>query len=362
MNLYRLAVLFIGTFLLTGCAGTTVLSVSTPTPEPSPAPSSSDMGLHFLVGSSGNEPVQLKRLAQGWTDFHPAAWGTTVQRGDLIQPPPDGTSIILCADLSVHVISEETGSPCQVSQPDLFWDGKHIVIPMSPGQTIPFIVYPRSTRILEERPLLRWRDSGATSYTVAIIADGRAIWQETGVTGTELPYPDDAPPLEAGRRYLLEIKDENSGLSSAQEPLRGLGFTLLSVEETNVVRQKEADILALSLDAAGQQFALAVYYAGQELYGAALAALDEAIAAQESPQLWLWLGHVLVAMRLNAEAEAAYAAASGMAAAQGDLESQAQAEAQLWRMTSDEAYWDTAVVLYQQLGDAQAVADLQNNR
>jgi hypothetical protein len=360
MCLYRFTVLFIGIFLLTGCAGTTVSSVSTPTPEPSPTPPLSDMGLHFLVGSSGSGPVQLKRLGQGWTDFHPAAWGTTVQRGDLIQPPPNGTMTVLCADLSIHVISEETGSPCQVSQPDLFWDDKRIITPMSPGQTIPFIIYPRSTRILEERPLLRWHDSGGNSYTVSIVQDGRAIWQQAGVVGNELLYPADAPSLQSGNPYLLEVRNETSGASSGQEGIPGRGFQRLPDAEVTAVRQKEAEIRALPLDEAGQQFALAIYYAGQGVYGEALTALNRAATGTNSPQIELWRGHVFVAMRLNAEAKAIFAAASDLAASLGDLDSQAQAEKLLWELTGNPDHRDNALILYEELGDTEAIAALQN--
>lgn len=362
MNVHRLTILFVTTFLLAACGATTPAQPAPPTmPELPPTPFLPDDGLHFLIGSSGSETMQLKRLAQGWTSFQPAAWGANIRRGDLIQPPPDGTVTILCADLTVHLLWQEAGSPCKVSQPALFWQGLPMVInPMSPGKMVPFIIHPRNTRILDERPMLHWHDSGASSYTVSIIESGRPIWQQSGVTDTQLRYPASAPSLEPGVNYLLEIIDEDSGISSGQDPMRGLGFQLLTAEETAVVQQKQTEIMALSLDDAAKQFVLAVYYAGQGLYGEALAALDVATVEQESPQIWLWRGKLLVAVRLNDDAETAYIVGATLAEALGDLESQAQAQAGLWHLTGDEGYFNTAVALYRQLGDEQTITHLQN--
>lgn len=360
-RLYSL-VLGVVFLLFTGCASPpatpTVPPISTMPPlTPTPLP---DEGLHFLLTSSGIEAVQIKRLAQGWTAFHPASWGTTIQRGDLIQPPSDGDVVVLCADLTVHTLTQEAGSPCQVSQPDLFWDGVQIVRPMAPGQQVPFIIYPRRTGIIETHPLLQWHDTGASSYTVAIIQDGVAIWQEAGVTTTEIHYPDDAPPLEPGENYLLEITDVDSGASSSADPSKGLGFQLLAPEKTAVVNAARDKIMALPLDEGAKQFALANYYAGQGLYGDALAALDEVAVMHESPQMLLWRGRVLIAIRFNADAQTAFNDASILAETLGDVESQAEAQAELWELTGDEGHWDTAVALYQQLGDTERVSDLEN--
>lgn len=362
MNLHRATILLLTTLFLSACNSPTTTPVPAATVAPSPTILLPDQGLHFLMAGTDNEPVQLKRLPQGWIAYHPASWGTTIQRGDLIQPPPNGTATILCADLTIHVLTHEAGSPCQVTEPVLFWDGARIVNPMAPGQPIPFIISPRNTKILDEHPWLRWHDTGANSYTVSIIEAGSAIWEQTGVTGSELLYPNDAPPLEPDVSYLLEVVDEDSGASSGQDPAVGLGFQLLASEDAAAVIQTRDDIMALPLDEAAKNFTLAVYYAGQGFYGDALAALNEATLTQESPQLLLWRGRVLTAVRLNEDAKAAYADAVALAETIGDIESQAQAETYLWRMTGDMSHFDTAISLYQQLGDEHAIVALQNAR
>lgn len=345
MNRYCCLIILLLTLWLAGCT-------APPNPDPPPAPTPlPDVGLHFLLTGSGDDTAQIKRLRQGWTAFHPASWGATSERGDLIQPPPDSIVTILCADLSLHILTAEGGNPCQVSQPALFWEGERIINPMAPHQPVPSVIYPRSTKILEERPLLRWRDNGATSYTVAIVQDGRAIWEQVGVVGNELLYPANAPPLQQGVSYLLEVRDETSSGSSGQEGIPGRGFQLLTDAEVTAVRQKEVEIGALPLDEAGQQFVLAVYYTGQGLYGKALTALESASAMVDSPQIWLWQGRVLIAMRLNEDALVAYTTAILLAKAIYDIESQAQAETMLWQLTGEARHLDTAETLYQQFGN-----------
>lgn len=356
MKLHCLIVLLIA-LLLTGCGGENMLSSPVPT-----SPPLSDQGLHFIIPSAGNEIVHIKRLSQGWSDFHPVSWGAAVQRGDLIKPPSGGAITILCADLTIHIIERESGMPCETSQPELYWRDVLIITPMSPANKTPTIVYPRSTRILEDMPLLRWHDSGGNSYTVSIIEAGKPIWRMTGVIGDSILYPDDAPSLEPGTSYLLEVVDETSGISSGQEPIRGLGFEILPDEEIQIIQQKAEVINALPIDNAGREFTLAVYYTGQGIYGKALNTLDAALTIKESPQLWRWRGQILLFMRLNTEAESAFILSFKQAQTIGDWESAAQAQVDLWRITGDRVFLDAAIALYEQLGDEKVIAELEQAR
>lgn len=352
------AVISIVLLALASCGTTSptpTASPATPTTAPTALP---DSGRHFLVDDGGQ--AQIKRPL--WNSYQTVSFGAAVQRGDLILPA-EGTAVtILCADLSVQSITQEGGVPCQVAEPALFWDGERMVNPRAPGDAIPYILYPRRTSIIEAHPLLQWHDTGASGYAVALVEDGRAIWQERGVPATQLRYPDDAPPLEPSATYLLEITDEDTGKSSSEDPAKGLGFQLLAAEEAAAIQQKREEMMDLPLAEAGRLFGAAVYYAGQGLYGDALTFLDKALAIQESPPLWLWRGDLLIAIRLNDGAQTAYTAAATLAETSGDVESQAQAQAKLWQMTGDEGYGDTAVALYEQLGDADMVAILENQR
>lgn len=333
----------------------------TPTPTIAALPSSipeSEQGLNFLVSTT--ESVQLKR--RDWFDYQPVSFGATIRHGDLILPPPGEVVTILCADLTVYTIEQEEGSPCEVTNPDLFWDGVRIITPMAAPASFPYILYPRNTQILDAHPLLRWHDTGASSYTVAIIEGGEPIWEQTGVTATEIRYPDDAPPLVPEIIYLLRVRDEETDKDSSEDPIPGLGFHLLDAETATQITATEAEIHALALDPAAQQFAQAIYYAGQGLHGDALVLLNTIAQTQDAPAIQLWRGHLLLATRLYSEAEIAYNNALTLATTLGDVETQAQAHIGLWHATKTITHFDKACTLYQQLGDEQAIANLQNEQ
>jgi tetratricopeptide (TPR) repeat protein len=219
---------------------------------------------------------------------------------------------------------------------------------------IPYVLYPRKTKVLTPTPWLRWHDTGAGSYTVVVRGGGQE-WKQEGVTGSEMLYPTDAPPLKPGVDYLLVVMDEDSGRSSTEDPCKGLGFGVLSDEGRAAVEARAAEIEALELDEPTRRFVLATYYAGQELQGEALVLLDELSGILDTPAVHLWRGDLLREMALSDEAAMAYQEALERAEALGDLESQARAQVGLARTLTDKdkvkQHYEQAIGLYEALGD-----------
>lgn len=235
-----------------------------------------------------------------------------------------------------------------------------VVTPRGVDVLIPYILHPRKTRVLTSTPLLHWHDTGAASYTV-IVRGGGQEWKQEGVTGSEMQYPADAPPLKPWVDYLLVVMDEDSGRSSSEDPCKGLGFGVLSDEERAAVEARAAEIEALGLDEPARQFVLAICYAGQELRGEALVLLDELSGTLDTPAIHLWRGDLLREMDLSDEAAMAYQVALERAEALGDKESQAGAHVGLARTLTDKhevkQCYEQAIDLYEALGDvAQAEA------
>jgi len=225
---------------------------------------------------------------------------------------------------------------------------------------IPYILHPRRTRVLTPTPWLRWHDTGAGSYTVMVRGGGQE-WKQEGVTGSEMEYPADAPPLKPRVDYLLVVMDEDTGRSSTEDPCKGLGFGVLSDEERAAVEGRAAEIEALELDESTRQFVLATYYAGQELRSEALVLLDKLSGTMDTPAVHLWRGDLLREMALSDEAAMAYQIALDRAEALGDKESQAKAQVGLARTLTDKdkvkQHYEQAIALYEALGDkAQAEA------
>jgi hypothetical protein len=311
-------------------------------------------GINLLIDTQGK--VLLKR--EGWPDYALTSFGVAINRGDLIRPAAGQSVTILCADLTLHTLEHEGGCPCKVQEPKLEREESNVLTPKKPAALIPYILHPRNTVVLNSHPSLRWYDTGAASYTVSIVQGSEEIWQQPGVHGSEMRYPDDAPSLQPGEDYLLMVRDEDTDRHSGEDPAKGLGFRVMSPENRETVEARSAEIRDLNLDDTRQTFALAVYYAGQGLRGEALASLDK-IDPANLPAVSLWRGDLLLATRLPDEAEAAYLTALADAETAGDLEIQALAHTGLWRATGDQDHLEAALELYAELGDESAAEALR---
>jgi len=329
---------------LAGCDG----GMATLTPQTSPGP-------NLLIAAEGQ--ILLKRA--GWREYVPVTLGAEIRRGDLIRPEENTEVTILCADLSLRKVTRESGCPCRVTTPVLAYGETHIMAPRAAGGEIPYILHPRRTLVLEECPRLRWHDTGAVTYTVGILRGGTVVWQEEGVRGSELRYPDNAPPLEPEVDYLLFVVDGTTGRHSGEDPAKGLGFRLIGPEARAEVLARRDQIMALPLDDTARRFALALYYAGAGLRGESLALLEEVDPDLPVPAVPLRCGDLLLQVSLPQEAQAAYEEALRRAEAAGDPEAQALAHVGLWRATGAEDHREAAIALYEALGDKKRAGMLQ---
>jgi len=315
---------------------------------------------NLLVAAEGE--VSLKRAR--WSDYVPVGFGTLLQHDDLLKV--DDTALVLCGDLTTVSIDGYSSCPCPAAPGRLAYRGAYFRDMC--GADVPYILHPRNTLVSSPTPLLCWHDIGVNSYTVSLVRDGEMIWRQSNVVTNTIRYPDDAPRLRPDTDYLLVVRDDGTGKSSQDDPAKGLGFRLLSKAERAAVEAEQDATLSLkSLDEPARRLALAIYYAtypssteeaGHRLWGEAWLLLESVARERNSAVVQLWMGDVLAATKLPAEAEEAYHAALRHAKALGDLESEAEAQAGLWRVTGNEDRFQQARGLYEELGDQDAIQDL----
>lgn len=336
--------------------------VSSPTPTSPPRQTVADTGPHFLLAAAGQ--VKLKR--ENWTAYSPVGFGVILQSTDSLQT--SGETDILCNTLETKTVSGVSSVPCLASTGLLKYPPtRRPSIRAIPTSSIPYIIYPRNTLLLDDKPTLRWRNTGATDYTIAIIdTSGTLLWQRTGVVGGELTYPVDQPPLQSGVTYQLFVQDNNSGVTSKEDPNRGGGFRLATAQELADIEAGRAEISARNLNPPVQLFIMGAYYASWQASSGGFSPLGEAWLSFESvarshgsPAVHLWRGDLLSQMGLPVEARSAYQSALDSAIRLEDLYSQAVAYTGLWRITSDPAYLDEAIKRYEQLGDQGQVEQLK---
>ena len=164
---------------------------------------------------------------------------------------------------------------------------------------IPYIISPRNTDVLAQTPRLRWHEvPGTTEYRVTLYADGEQIWQTT-TSESEIVYPGEIP-LEPEIGYSLQV-DADGGQSSLDGPLvsGNMAFFIVSEETRSQIQQHQEAIEAQTLDAPGQDVALAHLYFDLNLVAEGIERLESAIAhGEESASIYRELGDRFF-LRLN---------------------------------------------------------------
>jgi hypothetical protein len=327
------------------------------------SPAATTPGLNLIIAAEGE--VLLKR--DGWSGFHPTSFGAVVHRGDQLQPAADAEVVVLCENLTTWTVPGglpsglNNGCP-QVPEPALVSAGG--LIANTRGGTdplIPYIISPRSTKLLDPMPTLRWNAApGAKTYTLRISG---IDWQEQ-VEATEFKYPGN-PALQPGTDYLL-IVEANNGKFSKDEGLPGLGFSLLAQEEADRVRADVARIDALNLSADATAFALAQLFSGHQLYAEAIELLENSAATNDrATNVYRALGDLYQHVGLLMQAEARYLRAVEIAEAVGDIESGTAAKAKLGEVylalgnkTEAREWLTQAQAGYESLGDSQRASEI----
>lgn len=190
---------------------------------------------------------------------------------------------------------------------------------------IPFLITPRSTKILTARPAIRWNPvATATTYTVTLLGPEGKLWSKT-VDEAGMPYPSDEPPLEAGIQYVFEVTTDR-GVSSADEGIAGLAFSLMDQARQQEVEAALAELGELTLPAEAVAYATAHVYRQNGLLADAINVLETLDSEVTQPTAsYLLLGDLYLQTQLNQKAKDAYLKALEVAEDSANLEEYASA-------------------------------------
>lgn len=337
-----------------------------PTPTADTNNTVSEPGFNLLVVAEGE--IQLQRSR--WSNFHATTFGTVLERGDLLNVPSGAKASVLCDNLTIWSVPPgpapaglTNGCP-QPPEPALVRGGVTVGNTRGGDPTVPYIISPRSTKLLDATPILRWNASpGATNYLVQIRGSDFA-WYQENVTTTALEYPGQ-PSLEPGVTYLLVVEGDN-GKSSQDEGRRGLGFTLLDETEAQPIQANADRINELNLSDEAKTLALAQLYAGHDLIAKAMETLETVVAdGNEQVAIHQILGDLYAHNALSLLAEQRYLEALELAGGQDNIESIATMQANLGRVyislgNVDEAirHLEAALTGYEALGDTETVQEI----
>lgn len=263
--------------------------------------------------------VELRR--SGWPKFQLISAPRMLAANDWVRSSQD-SGRILCSDIRLRPIPKEGAlvqSVCPQSAPPKIKYRSSQVGPTRGGTNplLPFLISPRRTAILEEKPLFRWNAvPNATWYTVHLRGPTGVIWQAE-THQTEIRYPDQ-PPLQPGIGYALIIQS-STGTSSTDEGIPGLGFRLLDRTQAQTIQAMTTEIAQQEMNEEAKAIALAHLYNGEELTSNAIQTLEVALAkGKRTPAIYQLLGDLYLQVRLNQLARDQYLQALNLVSKSSD--------------------------------------------
>lgn len=278
--------------------------------------------------AQNRQPRNVVVLFAGESTTKPAQAGMVVHTGDLIKVNRRVSGTLVCDNVQAPVVLTSTPRnkpvPCKDKPPEgilIGRNGRHLDSnTMNDNLDVgyPIILSPRSTKLLNARPVLRWTTvADATSYKVIIRGDegnwSTIIPAKSGSQTQELVYPQPcasgqkdgcAPPLKAGESYKLVV--EANGRSSEEEDLPNLGFTLLTGDEIRQIQNTVAGFNRLALGNSLKIKMLASLYANNGLNAEAIRILEDVRLSQRNPEALRLLGNLYLNLSLTRRAEALY--------------------------------------------------------
>lgn len=325
------------------------------------------IALNFLSEIKGD--VKLKRSQ--WKDYRKADFGVLLNPSDQLELSPGASARVMCNNSRVWVVP--TGQVSLVSEGcgSRKPRGRGFNRPSrtrSAYQIIPYIISPRNTALLNDRPVLRWNAvPGATRYRVRVEDAGLTLDWQTETSNTQIDYS--GPPLQPDSYYLL-IVETDTGKSSEEEQGTDLGFTVLDAQKAESVRTAVAQLKQQQLTQGAEGLALAYLYQRYDLKAEAIGLL-EGLVKQETQTVAVYqlLGDLYLDVGLKQQAKRRYLQALELAKPTGNLEGQAQAqvglgqvEYSLGKPTQTIEWLTQAQRNYQTLGDRSKVKEVQELR
>ncbi|XGW00850.1 MAG: tetratricopeptide repeat protein (plasmid) [Leptolyngbya sp. BL-A-14] len=337
---------------------------------------------------SGSGQVKLQRKNR--TNWIPVSSGTEINDGDQILPDRGLTAKVKCIAQG-EFVRVPSGKISTLSQVCINWISRtnraSTIDPATAGgvdTTIPYLIAPRHTLLVSNKPLLRWNQvSGATQYTVEVTGSSGTVWQ-TKTKDSQVLYA--GKPLNSGEPYTVTIRT-NTGKSSLDDhssdkrPANHLDFRILRPSEASAISIKlsndDTELLelvehyssyTLPESLIGTYHLPADTFDTYSLTGEAISLLEARIEkGKASPLIHRTLATLYRQIGLIRLAEAHYLQAIALFRGLEDLENQTLAQESLgWLYEKDLAdprqalvYFEQAKAGFSSLGDAGKIDRLQ---
>lgn len=319
--------------------------------------------LNYLASMNGN--VKIKRANRN--SYQQPYIGAELQPTDRIRLDKKASATIRCSNLKRWQVPAGRESAVKDGCPN---QGSVLIRPDSKkgptrsgeDPTIPYLITPRSTALIERQVMLKWHDIGARVYRVRVW--GEQVDWSVETNKPEAIFPGESQPIQPGEYYKVEITALDTSASSASD---SVGFWFLSKAETAQIEQWVGELQQPGLPREAEVLGLAHLYRSKDLNAAAMRQLEMALeSGLQTPPIYQLLGELYQSSKLQQLAKTHYAKAFDLAKAEGNLGQQAELQQSLGEVNEALAqlgnalYWfQSAQNSYLQLGDAEQVKTLQ---
>ena len=321
--------------------------------------------LNFISDIKGD--VRLKRSQ--WNGYQKANLGNLLNPSDQLQLSAEASATIMCDNSRVWVVPAGKVSlvsdGCGSGKPSRTRSNSRRSPSRATNETIPYIISPRNTTLLTNRPILRWNAvPGATRYTVRVQDASLTLDWQTETSNTEIEYS--GSPLQPDSYYLL-IVETDKGDSSEEEQGTDLSFTLLDAQKIESVRTEVAKLKQQQLTQEVEGLALAYLYQSYDLKAEAIELLEGLVKqGSQTTAVYQLLGDLYLQVGLSQQGKSPYLKALEIAQRTEDVEGQAKAQVGLGQVEyglgkkTETIEWLTqAQTNYQKLGDRSKVEEVQ---
>ena len=321
-------------------------------------------GLNFIGEVKGT--VEIKRDGRG--KYQRAYGGEFLNPSDKLQLQQGAAVKVVCNNLSIwnpqsrgeFLVSQGCPSTTRevLTRPDSNRSGTR----NGNDLTIPYLISPRNTAILNRQPTLIWNKvAGATSYQVQV--SGPGVNWKTQVSQPQVVYSG-SEPLQGGKRYWVTIVADNGVSTKGKD---NPGFTVLSDADTQRVKTQIAQLQQQPLSDKSKVLALAHLYRSNEFNAEAIAVLEKAVTyGNQTTAVYQLLGSIYQQVGLNLLAKERYLTGLNLAKAEQNWEAQAMIQESLGEVEETLDKLKDALQRYQEaqgsyrvLGDEGKVQKLQ---
>ncbi len=291
--------------------------------------------------------------------------------GDLLKAPRGVKARIACDDGDIRPIPAGVTTAVNTICPQR--PKKHPTRPIRPGRGnryIPYIISPRATFLLTDKPILRWnRATGANRFRVTV-RNGNLNWvavfsrEEACQRGIcEVVYPGN-PPLQPGVWYKLVV-EADTNRSSEEDTTKGLGFKLIEAKEAGEIQAMQIRLERQEVSEETKALFLANRYAESNLIAEAIEILAALPREKKITQVYRLLGDLYRQIGLILEAEEQYIEAVKLGGGRENLAELAAAKEGLGEVNYARSQIEEGISLleeaqeiYEELGDIQRVEKL----